>query len=1219
MAQLRRIILLHTHLEGAVEIDVDEHTNFCGTNASGKTTLQRLIPVFYGEQPNKVVPKTRKKFDEFYLPYSNSYIIYEYERDNGVICQAVLTRKSDGGVEYRFVGAPYHSQWYLSENEQGVFQALSYPQWASAMRHHPDVQVSPKLSATSEYRSIIQNDVTVMRTHQGDSVRLRRLAANFALVSGSNKLRHIEKLVSAVHAKEGKMDTLKSMLAAIFEEDGVTLPSTRVKNTKAREWIAQMRQSMRLEKLETDFTQLSQLATELEGTERQLSLLGPQLAEDQVQLQTRQADAQHKLQQVKEQLNERHESYRKEQDALNESQSKATYDLHEIQGRLDQLQKQFDEFEDADMLQLQRDIESLPLWREQSIELAEQHALMVEQHSDFQQKLEQQRSKLNAALQRLSEESRHKTKQLQQQKDQLRERQSVKKADLETAYRQQVSELEQAFNERRGELKSQIAVLEHQLQRSLLSEDELQALALSEKRLEQTQQNYQVAIGQLTALQNQWQKSQVERDQADDELSQARRVLHQREQRLRDLQQQLAPQTGTLRHYLQHHYPQWQQQIGKVIDAQLLDRRDLQPDRLDEGDSFYGIRVDLAAIDLPEYAQDDSALTLAVEQAQDQLSNAQNVKQLGEKALQNAHQQSEKMRKQVEKAQWSVTEAEQNIEYARDGRDRLTEQHQVLNQQRQQQTKQNYQQTITQLEQLEQAHQGQIAAFADDHQAQLLEFQFDWQSEQQVFDEQLLALDEQLEQKRANNHEQIQGLEAAFNEQLTALGVDPRRIADLKTQQQTLNQQIQTVQSRQDELTRYQQFIRYDWQQQRPKYLEQETDLKQQIRTLNSQLTNLKTQYQVTRKALDAQRVAYQQQQEEAQSQLEQLQPFLAQLAELNLPSGTDVAPNGDFNERLSRCREALKSHHQLSNQLRQALEQFELLLSKDASRDFLDRLEYEKQQLPENSPLHMQLVILEGLLHILRDQQQQLLEMGENIGGDLKKFFTVFRDINQRIARQSRRLSEAVADDLNLPGIEKSEVKIISTIDELGFWGPLKAFAKAYDDWSQSSNALPSETYLNALADVVELLRSDEQYRMESLLRLELHLTEGGTALVIKNDRQLLESSSHGMAYLILCKYLLAFTRLMRSQAPVMIHWPIDEIGTLAYHNVEKLFKACSANNIVIVGAFPNPESDVLMLFKHRYLLLPSEQHPNKRQIKRIQPKMSRLAERLLAATEAS
>ena len=49
MAHLLRIVMIHGHLSGVVELSVDGHTNICGTNASGKTTLQRLVPVFYGE------------------------------------------------------------------------------------------------------------------------------------------------------------------------------------------------------------------------------------------------------------------------------------------------------------------------------------------------------------------------------------------------------------------------------------------------------------------------------------------------------------------------------------------------------------------------------------------------------------------------------------------------------------------------------------------------------------------------------------------------------------------------------------------------------------------------------------------------------------------------------------------------------------------------------------------------------------------------------------------------------------------------------------------------------------------------------------------------------------------------------------------------------------------------------------------------------------------
>src|SRR5699024_6020023 len=105
-----------------------------------------------------------------------------------------------------------------------------------------------------------------------------------------------------------------------------------------------------------------------------------------------------------------------------------------------------------------------------------------------------------------------------------------------------------------------------------------------------------------------------------------------------------------------------------------------------------------------------------------------------------------------------------------------------------------------------------------------------------------------------------------------------------------------------------------------------------------------------------------------------------------------------------------------------------------------------------------------EGMLKLLRDEQTQLLQQGRNMGGDLNKFFTVFRDLNRRIHAQSRRLSEEVAHEMHLDGISRAEVKIESTIDQLDFWEPLKRFSDLHHDWERSGEAIPSEEYLNAL-----------------------------------------------------------------------------------------------------------------------------------------------------------
>jgi hypothetical protein len=340
MPGLKRIILINCHLPGFVELDVSGHSNICGTNASGKTTLQRLIPVFYGELPSKVVPKTRKKFDDFYLPHANSYLIYEYQREDGQNCQVVLTRKGSDGVQYRFVEAPYEQQQLLVDIEQGNtqanVQALLPEQWIKQLRQL-GIDFSHKIHATSEFRSIIQNDASVGRGAGRESTKLRLLASRFSLVSNQHRIRHMEKLVSAVHAKEGKMDTLRTMLAAIFEEDGLVQPTTTVKNTKAREWITQMRQTMRLQAMQNEYQTIQVQTEKLNATEHQLLQLKPILEKDLQSITTQKADAQEQRNKIKSQQSSEKEAFEQAEGSLNSRVSETVENIKAKSSRLDHI------------------------------------------------------------------------------------------------------------------------------------------------------------------------------------------------------------------------------------------------------------------------------------------------------------------------------------------------------------------------------------------------------------------------------------------------------------------------------------------------------------------------------------------------------------------------------------------------------------------------------------------------------------------------------------------------------------------------------------------------------------------------------------------------------------------------------------------------------------------------------------------------------------------
>lgn len=1214
MAQLLRIVMIHGHLEGVVELDVDGHTNICGTNASGKTTLQRLVPVFYGELPNRVVPKTRRKFDAFYLPHRNSYLVYEYRREEGDVCQAVLTRKSEGGVEYRFVGAPYRPEDYLVETEGGVV-ALDYAQWNQGLRRQ-GTQVSHKLGATSEYRAVIQNDFTQHGSGGGrrEGLKLRQVAARFSLVRAGQRIRHMEKLVSAVHAKEGKMDTLKTMLAAIFEEDGVELPMTRIRNTKAREWIARMRQSMRLEPLQEALSDLQRQDREIADLEAGLWQLRPQLEADRARAERGRADLEAQIGERQRDFQAREQAYEQARQDVNDRLSEMGSELEQTRTELDDLQRRFEAFEEADMPGLEQDLKALPQWREQQQGLRDHLEFMQQAVQESKARLEARLVELGDQLERRRDELQAQIDALGEEKEARRESQREAESRLDADYQTRRQALDGDYRERIERLTARLSELKAELAHGTQTEEEAREAERAQLRVDEARSAQDAIAATLDTLRGELDGHKRARDDAERELDRARQQRARAEARLEALEVQRDPAQGSLRHFLRHHRPGWEQTLGKVLAPALLERRDLAPQLNDDAsDDLHGLALDLAAIALPDHAQDEAGLQAEIAAAEQALADARAAEQDAEKALRAGHDRVQEADARLERAGGEKRRAAEEVDYALQARSQCQLRHQQVQQERQASRRGALEEQQAAQQALREERDQALATLDETHRAQRMELTADHQGQLAGVDRQIEQYRRQLGEIREDNRRQREELEAAFDRELADRGVDPVQVRATRAQIEDLGQRIHDTEARRDELDAYARFMRLDWGERKPRLVAREAELSQAQQAAERERKTLKDAFDADRAEHRAAVGELKTRREAEQALVETLAPLLDTLEGLTLAPVSEPlgeAP-GDVDERIERVRQALADHARALDALRRGCEKIEADLIKGASADFQDTLEAERAKLEDTGPRRL-LAVLADMLQLLEGQQQQLLQEGRNLGDDLDKFFTVFRDLNRRINAQSRRLSDEVADDLRLEGIGKAEVKIQSTIDELGFWEPLKRFAQRYREWRDGGRALPDDDYLDALGDVVELLRSDQQYSVESLLRLELHLNEGGADLVIRNDRQLLESSSHGMAYLILCKFLLAFTRLLRGPAEVAVHWPIDEIGTLAYHNVEKLFDACDNNRIHIVGAFPNPESDVLMLFQHRYLIDRDEAAPDKRRLKRIEPRLSRLAQRL-------
>jgi|LSQX01.2.fsa_nt_gb hypothetical protein len=1228
MSHLLRIIMINGHLQGIVELDLNGHTNICGTNASGKTTLQRLIPVFYGERPNNVVPKTRKKFDQYYLPHSDSYLIYEYRRETGTTCHVTITRKKDDGISYRFINSAYRPELYLRSNAEGQAQALSYQEFTAHLRQH-SIEYSNLVDTISEYRSIIQNDFSLLTGSlpRAESTRLRQTALRYSLAENPHRLRHIEKLVSAVHAKEGKMDTLKTMLAAIFEDEGVALPTTKIKSTQVREWLQHVRQSARLSTLQRDMQGLAQQVDSLNAIEQNLWQLQPLLLKDAGQLEISCADQEAEIKRAKRQTAEQEQRYRSEQHALNSSASQVSSQLDHVEADLNHIENSHSDFSQRDMPGLEQAVNQLPSWRLERDELDTHLQLLREAEGGSRQRFDARKLELSERLDEFVENSTHQQQKVRDQEQALRQQQEVQKNQLEHEQQQRRQVLQAECQDQQNEIFQLQAEVKARLAVSQLSPEEQLELAAEQARIEDIQQQLSNQSDVLEQLRDQYEQGKTLQNAHLNEIEQQRKKLRQAEQHYNQLKRQQAPTDGSLRQFLQQQVAGWQHTLGKVLREDLLERGDLAPSLnpaivsvssqgVSDEAQLFNLRLDLAAIELPPYAQDEQALLTAIAQALDTLHEAEQLLHSLAEAQKVHNANSQQQQARLQKAQQTRDRYREDLRFAQDSRQRLIERQQQLQQQRKQSLQQQQSDLAQQLDSLKAQQLTALKEHDSAFRNMLLEYQADWQQALQLLQEKIQHYSASISAKRRETELQVHELQVALEGELRAQGIDPQTLKDTEQRLKGIRQQITNTESRSNELDDYRRFLRVDWHVRKPELLAQEHQLKQEKLSLAEQLKNLEKAFLEQQKAELVAIKNSEQQLDGQRKLLEQILPLLKQLEQFPAPAELQdslAAHNtGDYAERIERTRRALQDKQQLDVRVKNGLYLFERELLSDASANFTDIWASQQQRLGLSSSPQELLGAYQEMLQLLQNQQQNLLATGRNYGADLQSFFTVFSDLNRRISAQSRRLSEEVSEEFVLEGISKSEVKIQSTIDELGFWGPLKRFSKLYSQWEQDFERLPSEAYLDALGDVAELLRSDQQFTFESLLRLELHLNEGGTDLVIRNDRQLLESSSHGMAYLILCKYLLAFTRLLRGKAQVTIHWPIDEIGTLAYHNVEKLFKACENNNIFIVGAFPNPESDVLGLFKHRYLIEKDSRKGALSQLKRIEPKLSRLAQRL-------
>ena len=584
----------------------------------------------------------------------------------------------------------------------------------------------------------------------------------------------------------------------------------------------------------------------------------------------------------------------------------------------------------------------------------------------------------------------------------------------------------------------------------------------------------------------------------------------------------------------------------------------------------------------------------------------------------------------VRVAELAVTKQDNAVRSAEAARKRANQDKEAVLSEYQHALKERKQQARSQLDNNQQSQKKLTAQFEldrdevkDQQREAETEHSFHWQQLIADSDARIAQVEGEIKRVRQSAEQDKQEMARWLENELNQRGVDVDEIGKLKKDLKALKDSIYRTETHRHKVSDYERWYQTVFTGHKVTWQQGLNKARKVLSDAERELTQLQNEYRERRDSLKAQQVELEKVTSTAAEQLTQVDTLSKTLAKQSLPKSDSSAQwqhdELSITQRLSRVQGLLKEREELLSDVRNYVERFDQLIAAQAGTGLSDTWERAREECAVINAHgvkgvdHRRMVThLAQLLNVIVPQKMQgLREQGRIFGADLSQYYFVLADIDKRIVSQSRRISKEVDGELFLDGVSDSAVKIRSRISELEFWPELERFRALYDQWmEEGAHDLPEDDYGQSMRSVLDILgRAALSGGISKLLDIELHLREGNSDLIIRTDRQLNESSSHGMAYLILCKFLLAFTRLLRGGADVIIHWPIDELGTLHQSNVKKIFDACQSNNISVVGAFPNPESDVLKLFENRYLI-----DKVSKQLQVVQPKTSDLSARIQA-----
>ena len=592
MRQLSKVVFVNSAGIRYGEVRLDGNVHLIGTQGVGKSTVLRAILFFYtGDKTRLGISREKKSFDDFYLPGADSYLAYEVESEFGAFTLLVFRRHAHS--VFRFIGAPFRREWLIGED------GMVTPDHSIIRQRLGGAPMSRIIDEYQEYRDVLY----------GNRSATEKAFHPYCIMETAKYQNIPRSLQNVFLGAKVDADFIKDIIIRSLgdEESGIDLIYFRGQLAEFEREYKDILQWFDKEKGEV---RVRKLADRLTGEYRRLLYLDDELqtallelrfarrsAEERIPLAEKEMEAlEIQRDKHKEKLSELMEKYRQERSGLDE-------ELGIVKDALEKIPKLRKKYEALDITRIIEEDGQEPAFKAQLEGERQLRERLTKEYADISAKYADREAALKLGFEGWKAA---RSKRIVE----IGEAYNVQIAKVIAATQEELSGIDEAFQEREAALQSQLA----DLRERLASADKQLAVSAHLTPYRTEMENIRTELARLRsedrALEASEKSSQAQVDAAvkDAQFAQDRLAreydgllgkltegIEGLTAQIHDIQAFLDTLDGSLIQWLGQHKPDWAGDIGKVTGEKILYSKTLYPS-LKAGDSLYGVDLDLSAL-----------------------------------------------------------------------------------------------------------------------------------------------------------------------------------------------------------------------------------------------------------------------------------------------------------------------------------------------------------------------------------------------------------------------------------------------------------------------------------------------------------------------------------------------------------------------------------------------------------------------------------------------